>query len=100
MASLLEREHYYLNDVDPKSLATALNAFISQYYQNAVFVPKTVVLPMPIESVELIENWLSEKRGSRVEFHVPKAGRTQEVTNFGIEERRDFADAAGTERGL
>ena len=76
---LLEREHYYLNDADPESLATALSAFISQYYQNAVFVPKTVVLPIPIESVGLIENWLSEKRGSRVGFHVPKAGRLRKL---------------------
>ncbi|MYA70782.1 excinuclease ABC subunit UvrC, partial [Candidatus Poribacteria bacterium] len=76
---LLEREHYYLNDADPESLATALSAFISQYYQNAVFVPKTVVLPMPIESVELIENWLSEKRGSRVGVHVPRAGRLRKL---------------------
>jgi excinuclease ABC subunit C len=76
---LLEREHYYLNDADPESLATALSAFISQYYQNAVFVPKTVVLPMPIESVDLIENWLSEKRGSRVGLHVPRAGRLRKL---------------------
>ena len=76
---LLEREHYYLNDADPESLATALGAFISQYYQNAVFVPKTVVLPMPIEAVELIENWLSEKRGSRVGLHVPRAGRLRKL---------------------
>ena len=76
---LLEREHYYLNDVDPASLATALSAFISQYYQNAVFVPKTVVLPMPIESVEVIENWLSDKRGNRVGLHVPKAGRLRKL---------------------
>ena len=76
---LLEREHYYLNDANPESLATALSAFISQYYQNAVFVPKTVVLPMPIESVELIENWLSEKRGSRVGLHVPRAGRLRKL---------------------
>ena len=76
---LLEREHYYLNDADPESLAMALSAFISQYYQNAVFVPKTVVLPMPIESMELIENWLSEKRGSRVGFHVPRAGRLRKL---------------------
>ena len=72
---LLEREHYYLNDANPESLETALSAFIAQYYQNAVFVPKTIVLPTPIESVELIEQWLSEKRGSRVALHVPKAGR-------------------------
>jgi excinuclease ABC subunit C len=76
---LLEREHYYLNDADPESLATALSAFISQYYQNAVFVPKTVVLPMSIESIELIENWLSEKRGSRVGLHVPRAGRLRKL---------------------
>ncbi|MCE2415566.1 excinuclease ABC subunit UvrC [Candidatus Poribacteria bacterium] len=77
---LLEREHYYLNDADPESLATALSAFISQYYQNAVFVPKTVVLPMPIESMELIENWLSEKQGNhRVGLHVPKAGRLRKL---------------------
>lgn len=76
---LLEREHYYLNDADPEVLATALSAFISQYYQNAVFVPKTVVLPMPIASVELIENWLSEKRGSRVGLHVPRAGRLRKL---------------------
>ena len=76
---LLEREHYYLNDADPESLATGLSAFISQYYQNAVFVPKTVVLPMPIESMELIEDWLSEKRGSRVGLHVPRAGRLRKL---------------------
>lgn len=76
---LLEREHYYLNDADPASLATALSAFISQYYQNAVFVPKTVVLPMPIESVEVIENWLSDKRGNRVGLHVPRAGRLRKL---------------------
>jgi excinuclease ABC subunit C len=76
---LLEREHYYLNDADPESLNTALDAFISQYYQNAVFVPKTVVLPMPIASMELIENWLSEKQGSRVGLHVPRAGRLRKL---------------------
>ena len=76
---LLEREHYYLNDADPESLDTALSAFISQYYQNAVFVPKTVVLPMPIASMELIENWLSEKQGNRVGLHVPRAGRLRKL---------------------
>ena len=76
---LLEREHYYLNDADPESLATALSAFISQYYQNAVFVPKTVVLPLPIASMELIENWLSEKQGNRVGLHVPRAGRLRKL---------------------
>ena len=72
---LLEREHYYLNDANPESPADALAAFMTQYYQNAVFVPKTIALPTPVESVALIEQWLTEKRGNRVTLHVPRAGR-------------------------
>ena len=81
---LLEREHYYLNDVQPESTSEALSAFISQYYQNAVLVPKTIVLPTQIESVELIENWLSEKRGNHVSLHVPRAGRLRRLQSLAM----------------
>ena len=81
---LLEREHYYLNDVHPELIPTAISAFVSQYYQNAVLVPKTIVLPMPIESVELIEKWLSEKRGNHVSLHVPRAGRLRRLQNLAM----------------
>ncbi len=81
---LLEREHYYLNDVHPELISTAISAFISQYYQNAVLVPKTIVLPMPIESVELIEKWLTEKRGNHVSLHVPRAGRLRRLQNLAM----------------
>lgn len=79
---LLEREHYYLNDVHPELISTALGAFVSQYYQNAVLVPKTIVLPMIIESVDLIQEWLSEKRGNQVSLHVPRAGRLRQLQNL------------------
>jgi len=81
---LLEREHYYLNDVHPELIPTALSAFVSQYYQNAVLVPKTIVLPMQIESVELIERWLSEKRSNRVSLHVPRAGRLKRLQSLAM----------------
>jgi len=81
---LLEREHYYLNDVHPELIPTAISAFVSQYYQNAVLVPKTIALPMPIESVELIEKWLSEKRGNHVSLHVPRAGRLRRLQNLAM----------------
>lgn len=81
---LLEREHYYLNDVHPELISTAISAFISQYYQNAVLVPKTIVLPMPIESVKLIEKWLTEKRGNHVSLHVPRAGRLRRLQTLAM----------------
>ncbi len=81
---LLEREHYYLNDVHPDLIPTALSAFVSQYYQNAVLVPKTIVIPMQIESSELIEKWLSEKRGNHVSLHVSRAGRLRRLQNLAM----------------
>ncbi len=79
---LLEREDYTLNDVHPEQMPNAVSAFVSQYYQNAVLVPKTIVLPMQIESAELIEKWLSEKRGNNVSLHVAKAGRRKKLQNL------------------
>lgn len=76
---LLEREHYYLNDANPDSPADALAAFITQHYQNAGFVPKTIALPTQVESVELIEQWLTEKRGNKVTLHAPRAGRLRRL---------------------
>lgn len=76
---LLEREHYYLNDANPDSPAEALAAFITQHYQNAGFVPKTIALPTQVESVELIEQWLTEKRGNKVTLHAPRAGRLRRL---------------------
>ena len=81
---LLEREHYYLNDVHPEQIPTAIGAFVSQYYQNAVLVPKNIVLPMQIDSVELIEKWLSEKRGNKVSLHVPRAGRLRRLQSLAM----------------
>ena len=81
---LLEREHYYLNDVHPEQIPTAVGAFVSQYYQNAVLVPKTIVIPSQIESVELIEKWLSEKRGSKVSLHIPRAGRLRRLQTLAM----------------
>ena len=81
---LLDREHYYLNDVPPEQTPTAISAFISQYYQNAVLVPKTIVIPTEIESVEIIEKWLSEKRGNKVSLHVPRAGRLRRLQTLAM----------------
>lgn len=81
---LLDREHYYLNDVHPGQIPTAISAYVSQYYQNAVLVPKRIAIPMKIESTELIEKWLSEKRGNNVSLHVPKAGRLRRLQTLAM----------------
>jgi excinuclease ABC subunit C len=52
-----------------------LRGFMLQYYSSATHVPRTVILPGPIDEPELITGWLSEKRGRPVELETPQRGR-------------------------
>jgi excinuclease ABC subunit C len=52
-----------------------LRGFMLQYYSSATHVPRTVILPGPIDEPELITGWLSEKRGRPVALEIPQRGR-------------------------
>src|SRR5207237_8850846 len=52
-----------------QSDADILNAFVSQYYANATHIPKEIFVPEALPDLELIEQWLSERRGSAVSVH-------------------------------
>jgi excinuclease ABC subunit C len=56
-----------------------LNAFVSQYYANATHIPKEVFVPEVLPDRELIEQWLSERRGSNVAVRVPQRGKQREL---------------------
>src|SRR5438309_1160025 len=49
--------------------------FMLQYYSSATHVPRTVILPGPVDEPELLIGWLSEKRGGPVTLEIPQRGR-------------------------
>jgi excinuclease ABC subunit C len=62
-----------------QSNADVLNAFVSQYYASATHIPKDIFVPDSLPDREVIEQWLSERRGSRVELKVPQRGKQREL---------------------
>ena len=52
----------------------ALSAFLRQYYAEEPSIPHEILLPLPIEDERLLAEWLSEKKGARVEVHAPQRG--------------------------
>ncbi|HVH62149.1 MAG TPA: excinuclease ABC subunit UvrC [Candidatus Dormibacteraeota bacterium] len=52
-----------------------LRGFMLQYYSSATHVPRTVIIPGPVDEPELMAGWLSEKRGGPVAIEVPARGR-------------------------
>jgi excinuclease ABC subunit C len=59
--------------------AEAVNAFVSQYYASATHIPKDVFVPASLPDGPVIEQWLSERRGSHVTIRVPQRGRHREL---------------------
>jgi len=67
------REFYWENllTFDPTEF---LSAALKQYYLQDTFTPKEVYIPADIEDAEILEAWLSQRKGSRVYLHSPKRG--------------------------
>ena len=61
-------------DIREEIRARVLSTFVRQFYASAVFLPKEILLENPVEDQELIEEWLSSKRGSRVYLRTPRRG--------------------------
>jgi excinuclease ABC subunit C len=64
--------------------AELLRGFVLQYYASATHVPRTVVIPGPLDEMELMTGWLSQRRGGPVTIEVPQRGRKRAlVTQLG-----------------
>src|ERR671937_1104066 len=62
-----------------QSNADVLNAFVSQYYASATHIPKEIFVPELLPDRDVIEQWLSERRGSQVSVRVPQRGKQREL---------------------
>jgi excinuclease ABC subunit C len=71
-----------------------LESLISQYYGKDTFVPEEVLLPAPIENQELLQDWLSEKKGRVVKILWPQRGDKKKLVDLAAEN----AASALTER--
>ena len=71
---LIGREHYYMTHVPENNKPAILQDFVKQLYAGTPFIPRELMLQYEIEDAELIEKWLSERKGSRVYLKVPKIG--------------------------
>jgi excinuclease ABC subunit C len=71
---LIGREKFFMNSVGEAPGKEILTAFVKQYYAQATYIPKEILLQCEIDDTESIASWLSEKRASKVTLRVPERG--------------------------
>ena len=79
---LIGREHYYMTHVPENNKPEILQDFVKQFYAGTPFIPRELMLQYEIEDAELIEKWLSERKGSRVYLKVPKIGSKEKLVEL------------------
>ncbi|MBP5310463.1 MAG: excinuclease ABC subunit UvrC [Lachnospiraceae bacterium] len=79
---LIGREHFYMKGVEEKENADILGDFVKQFYAGTPYIPREIMLQYEIEDTELLENWLSDRRGSRTYIRIPKIGSKEKLVEL------------------
>jgi len=81
---LIGQQHFFLDGASGEDQRAALQEFLKQYYDQAQDVPGEILLPAPIEEAHIIEQWLRQKRGKRVELHAPQRGNKKRLLEMAV----------------
>ena len=79
---MVGREHFLLSGSEAESDEALLSAFLKQYYYRAAFIPKEILLPCQITEQSVIEEWLTERKNSKVSLLLPQRGQKHEIVQM------------------
>lgn len=77
---LFDSEHFFFDD--PGDKESMRSDFITSYYSMRDNIPKRVTVDGEVADRELLEQWLSEKKGKKVTVFVPAKGEQLEIVNM------------------
>ena len=82
---LIGREHFYMTHIGGNPQEEILLDFVKQFYSGTPFIPRELMLPVAIEDQEVIEKWLSGRKGSRMYITVPERGQKEKLMELAAE---------------
>ena len=97
---LIDRYGFHLENAAGQDIAALLEAFCVEYYGSAPSVPPQIVVPREAGDTAALEEFLSERRGSRVEVRAPVRGEKRRLQELATENARVAleSDALQSER--
>ena len=79
---MVGREHHYIQVAMDDEKVDILESFIKQFYAGTPFVPSQIMSQYELKDENLISEWLSAKRGSKVNIIVPKKGSKEKLVEL------------------
>jgi len=85
---MIGQEHFFLEGASDETLSEATEQFVKQYYQDTPYIPQEILLQYGIEEMKIIESWLRQKRGKRVDVKVPVKGGRRQLIDMAVTNAR------------
>ncbi len=79
---LIGREHFYLKIANEEVEREVLTSFIKQFYAGTPYIPCELMLQMDLDEVEILEKYLSQKKGTKVVIKTPKKGSKEKLVEL------------------
>jgi len=92
--NVIGRDTFALDGAADEPDAIVLAGFLEQFYQSAPYVPRRVLLPFAVADQPLIQEWLSQRRGGKVEALAPQRGKRRALVQTAVDNARESLQAA------
>jgi len=92
---LIDRYSFHLENVEGQDTETILEAFVLEYYGSAPSVPPQIVVPRDAGDTSVLAEFLTERRGSRVEVRAPERGDKRRLQELATQNARLALDSEG-----
>ncbi len=94
---MVGREHFYMTGVENETRGAIMANVIKQFYSGTPYIPKELLLSEETEEAELLETWLTARRGRKVHIVVPKKGAKERLVEL-AEKNASFVLQKDSER--
>jgi excinuclease ABC subunit C len=97
---MVDRHSFHLENVAGQDLTTVLESFAIEYYGSAPSVPPQIIVPHGAGDLAALAEFLTEKRGSRVEVRTAERGEKRRLQQLADENARHtlVSEQAATEQ--
>jgi excinuclease ABC subunit C len=85
---MVDRHSFHVENVGGQDLTTVIESFSLEYYGSAPSVPPQIVVPRDAGDLSALAEFLSEKRGARVEVRTAERGEKRRLQELADENAR------------
>jgi excinuclease ABC subunit C len=85
---LIGRESFVLKGTRYEEPEQIMTSFVQQFYASSPQIPPLLLLQHPVQDMATLQEWLSAKKGGRVEIEVPRRGKKRQLVKTVAENAR------------